>query len=144
MTPYLDTSSMVKLYVQEEGTKAVQELASQSTSITTSWLAYPEARAAFAGKYRRGELTEEQYRRVIAAFEGDWGSYLALEVSYHILLEAGQLAEKHGLKAADAIHLASGRYIASIDRRPASFLFVCHDGQLLRAAQAEGLVTQLG
>lgn len=144
MTLYLDTSSLVKLYVQEEGSEAVQALASQTAVITTSWLAYTEARAAFASKYREGVLTDDEYQPVVAAFEQDWPKYLRLEVSYPILLEAGQLAERLGLRASDAIHLASAIYIAGLPPSWANLTLSSADEQLLAAAQAEGLATQLG
>ena len=49
---YLDTSSLVKIYVAEQGSKDVQALVAQATVVATSRVAYPEMRAAFAR--RRG------------------------------------------------------------------------------------------
>lgn len=139
MNLYLDTSSLVKLYIREIGTEAVQALASQTRVMNTSWLTYAEARAAFARKHRRGDLTDEEYGQVLVAFESDWSNLLRLEVSYFILLRAGQLAERHGLRALDAIHLASALHIAGLPGLGATLTLSSADGGLLAAAQAEGL-----
>lgn len=55
MTLYLDTSSLVKLYVAESGSDTVRALVDAATVVATSSVAYTEARAALAG--RRGERT---------------------------------------------------------------------------------------
>ena len=43
MILYLDTSSLVKLYVQEAGSEDVQELVEKARLVVTSQVAYPEA-----------------------------------------------------------------------------------------------------
>ena len=48
MTVYLDTSSLVKLYVDEPDADDVQRIVGEADVVATSVLAYPEARAAFA------------------------------------------------------------------------------------------------
>ena len=45
---YLDTSSLVKLYVEEEDSAKIADLANASKVAATSIIAYTEARAAFA------------------------------------------------------------------------------------------------
>ena len=49
MTLYLDTSSLVKLYVEEIGSDDVRELVAESAVVSTSIVAYPETRAAPRG-----------------------------------------------------------------------------------------------
>lgn len=140
MILYLDTSSLVKLYVEEQGSEQVLELAREAHTIATSWLTYTEARSAFARKYREGAISLAEYQKRADEFESEWGvGYLALEVSYNILLDAGNLAAKHPLRALDAIHLASALHIADGPWPPTSFTFSSADGRLLAAARAEGL-----
>lgn len=138
MILYLDTSSLVKLYVKEQGSEEARGLASGAEVITTSWLAYTEARSALARKYRGRGLTEDEYRQALREFEKDWDIYAALEVSPGVLREAGDLAEKHGLRSLDAIHLASA---VSVLRRsePADLIFSSVDLRLVAAAEVEGL-----
>lgn len=140
MIVYLDTSSLVKLYVDEQGSEQVRELARDAYTIATSWLAYTEARSAFARKHREGVISPEEYHQRVAEFEREWGvGYLTLEVSYNILQDAGNLAVKRALRALDAIHLASALHIADGAGPPTSLIFSSADGRLLVAAQAEGL-----
>ena len=48
MTVYLDTSSLVKLYVTEAGSDVIHKLVGEADVVATSVAAYPETRAAFA------------------------------------------------------------------------------------------------
>lgn len=48
MTLYLDTSSLVKLYVTESGSDVVRQLVGGAKVVATSVVAYPETRAALA------------------------------------------------------------------------------------------------
>ena len=52
MILYLDTSSLVKLYVDEPGSEDVLRLVDQAELVTTSVVAYAEARAALARRRR--------------------------------------------------------------------------------------------
>lgn len=55
MTVYLDTSSMVKLYVAEAGSDIVRRLVAESAVVATSVVAYPEMRATLARLSTAGE-----------------------------------------------------------------------------------------
>jgi uncharacterized protein len=46
VTVYLDTSSVVKLYVSEAGTDVVNQIVAGATIVATSVVAYAETRAA--------------------------------------------------------------------------------------------------
>jgi predicted nucleic acid-binding protein len=107
MICYLDTSALVKLYVQEPGSEMVRKLVDEASVVGTSKVAYPEARAAFARGFREGLLEEKDYHRVVAALQNDWPSYLTLEVSDSLVWLAGELAEKYRLRGFDSIHLAA-------------------------------------
>lgn len=139
MILYLDTSSLVKLYADEEGSEKVRELDRRASAATTSWITFAEARSTFARKRREREFTDDEYRIVVEEFEGDWGRYAALEVSPDILRSAGDLAEKHGLRALDAIHLATALSFLHQPRSPKQLVFSSRDRRLLAAAEVEGL-----
>lgn len=143
MILYLDTSSLIKLYVLEQGSPEARLLASSAATITTSWLAYTEARSALARKYRERGITEPDYRQALRDIERDWETYAAVEVSPGLLRQAGDLTEKHGLRALDAIHLASA---LSIGEQPETtdLIFSSVDRRLSAAAGAEGLVCAQG
>lgn len=107
MTLYLDTSSLVKLYVAEPGADAVRRLVSQATIVATSAIAYPEARAALARRRREGALRPRDFASAKRDLERDWQNYLVVRVTAPICRTAGDLAERYHLRGFDSVHLAS-------------------------------------
>jgi len=142
---YLDTSSLLKLYVREQGSEGLRELAARAELIATSWATYPEARSAFACKRREGLLDGAEYRAKLMEFESQWAGYFALELYPETMLHAGDLTEKNGLRALDAIQLASA---LGVRDHPGfsgrSMTFCSADRRLVAAAQAEGLDCTFG
>lgn len=138
MILYLDTSSLVKLYIREAGTDEVKELLSKARVVATSQVAYAEACAAFARKYRQGDLSKGQYHTLANNLRQDWGGYFALDVSWPVAKVAGELAERHPLRGLDCIHLASALVIKA--RLESAVIFSSADGRLEEAAAAESLL----
>ena len=112
MILYLDTSSLVKLYVDEPGSAEIGRLVEDADIAASSVVAYPEARAALARRRREQSLTVAGHRRAKAALEADWPCVLALDVASAVARSAGDLAERHRLRGFDAVHLASYLAIA--------------------------------
>lgn len=108
--------------------------------VTTSRVAYAEARAALARARREGRIDQKAHRQVIADLDHDWEKYLIVEVTEGLVRWAGALAERHALRGFDAIHLASGLLMKQRTRM--EIFFSCFDERLEQAAQAEGLTTE--
>ncbi|RLD99322.1 MAG: VapC toxin family PIN domain ribonuclease [Aquificota bacterium] len=138
MILYLDTSALIKLYVSEPGTGAVKEWVNEAKAVSTSRVAYVEARAGIARKYREGEFSVGEYRSVLKDLEKDWRDYLVVEVSEEVATLGGDLTDKHPLRGFDAIHLASALFLKA--RVQSEVSFSCFDLKLGNAAEAEGLV----
>ena len=107
MILFLDTSSLVKLYVEEAGSDSVRRLVAGASRIAVSVVAYPEARSAFARRRREGALNAKALRTARGAFERDWTRMVRLAVTEDMCRAAGTLAERHGLRALDSLQLAS-------------------------------------
>ncbi|MGY4706880.1 type II toxin-antitoxin system VapC family toxin [Candidatus Bipolaricaulota sp. J31] len=137
MILYLDTSALVKLYIQEPGSKEVKELVAAARIVSTSRVSYVEARAGIARKFREGELTEEERRRIVRDLEEDWKNYFIVEVSESVAELGGELTDRYPLRGFDAIHLASALLLKNRTRSDVSFS--CFDKRLREAAKAEGL-----
>ena len=137
MMLYLDTSALVKLYVDEPKSEAVKKSVGQADAVATSLLAYAEARAAFARASREGKFAPQVYRRIIGAFEEDWNRYVAVEVTDILVKAAGRLAESRELRGYDALHLASAVSLQNQASVPVTFM--AFDRQLMTAAKLEGL-----
>jgi predicted nucleic acid-binding protein len=104
---YLDTSSLVKLYVEEPGSAQVRRIVGEAEIVTSSVVAYPEARAALARRRRERSLTAAGHRRARGALDADWPRVLALDVGPALARRAGDLAERQRLRGFGALHLAS-------------------------------------
>lgn len=136
MILYLDTSSLIKLYVEESGSTEVESLVREASLVCTSVIAYPEARSALARLGREGALTEEEHSSTKIDLMADWAHYLAVEVTPAIWRAAGDLAEKHALRGFDSLHLASFLYLAR-EGFGEPVRFSSFDDRLNTAVQAE-------
>ena len=137
MRLYLDTSALVKLYVEEEESALVRSAAERAGLIATSAIAYVEARAAFVRRRHEGGISAGGYRRIVRDLDADWSRYLMVEVTDPLLREAARLVEAHRLRASDAVHLASA--VAVQERMAEPVTFGCWDRGLERAARGQGL-----
>jgi predicted nucleic acid-binding protein len=104
---YLDTSALVKLYVDEPLSQELSAALDEAEAVATSLLAYAEARAAFARARREARFSSHAYRHIVDAFEEDWSRYIAVEVADQFVKNAGDLAASCALRDYDALHLAS-------------------------------------
>lgn len=137
MIAYVDTSSLIKLYVDEAGADAVRNLVRGASIVATSVATNVEMRASLAAWRRDRRLTPSAYSSTRAAFLHDWTSLVAVELNDDVIRAAGDLAERHQLRTLDAIHLASFAQIleraGTEDVRFSSF-----DDKLNRAARSLG------
>lgn len=137
MILYLDTSSLVKLYVEERSSRHVQDIVGKATVLSTSMVAYAEARAAFARKRAEDGFSAAALKRINEDLSRDWESYFVIEVTDGLVRSAGDIAEKHLLRGFDSIHLSSA---INLRRKIGSEVFFSsHDERLNRAAAKEGL-----
>jgi len=134
VTVYLDTSSLLKLYVDEAGSDDIHELVLEAQVVATSIVAYPEARAALARLRRSGHLSASTFAAAKREFEEQWPAYFAVELTVGVSHEAGELAERYALRGFDAVHLAS---FADVARRvtPSDARFSSFDQELNKAAR---------
>ena len=65
MILYLDTSSLVKLYVKEADSPQIVNLVEASEITATSLIAYTEARAAFARRFREKAFGPREHKRLV-------------------------------------------------------------------------------
>ncbi len=134
MILYLDTSSLVKLYLDEDHSDLVHTWADGAEVLCTSRVAYPEAMAALARRWRNGDLDDQNFDAVRQTLADDWAGFSALDINEEA---AAELAVRLGLRGFDAIHLATAVEVIVASAAPT--FFSSFDRQLNRAARAEGL-----
>jgi predicted nucleic acid-binding protein len=134
---YLDTSALIKRFVNEKGSPLVQSLMRQSEPVATAKIAYAEIFAGFARKFREGHLPKVSYALACRQLERDWQSYVRVELQDDVLFLARDLIQRHPLRGFDAVHLASALSLKTALSE--GITFAAADTRLLRAAAAEGL-----
>jgi uncharacterized protein len=135
VTLYLDTSSLVKLYVAEPESDSVRQLVEDADIVATAAIAYAEARAAFARRRREGGLRPRAFATAKRALDEDWPRYLAVDVTAALCRDAGDLAERHGLRGYDSVHLAAYLQVTRAAGK-AKVRFSCFDDRLTAAARS--------
>jgi predicted nucleic acid-binding protein len=117
----------------EPGSELAAELWDRAESVVSSQLVYPEARAAAAAAHRGGGITSATLRRAVDRIDEHCAELDVISLDPGLAHSAGDLAEAHGLRGYDAVHLATA---LSIDSE--SMLLATWDGDLARAAVAAG------
>jgi predicted nucleic acid-binding protein len=131
---YLDTSALVKRYIQETGTDWVSKLTHPSVGhdLFLARLAGPELIAAVTRRARGGHIPGEEALRAITNFRADLqGQYNVIEFDETIADLAMALAEKHGMRGYDAVHLATALQLQKIHEliEDSPLIFVSADAE---------------
>lgn len=139
MTVFADSSALVKLYADEPGHEAVRE----EPTYVVSQLARVEVPSALWRKVRTRELEAADAGVLVAEFEADYSGadgeeprLVAVLVTAAILDVAARLSAVHGLRAYDAVQLASA--LAAREVEPRCSRLAAFDAGLRSAAAAEG------
>jgi predicted nucleic acid-binding protein len=135
LNAYLDSSALLKLLLGDEGGgDDLQAGMDTIGQISTSRLTYVEALAALAAARRSGRITGADYGIAVAEFDRIWDSLDVLELTTKVASAAAIAAEAYGLRAGDAIQLASAH---SLD--VSVITLIAWDSRLRAAAFASGL-----
>lgn len=140
MIVYLDTSAFLKLYLQEDGADRVRELVAEARAVVCHAITYVEMRAALGRAVRQRRLKPRVLAEQLGRFESDWAQARVVAVHEQLLRLAGDLADEHGLRAYDSLHLAAVLEVARAFPSDVDFRFAVFDGELRRTADALGLV----
>ena len=137
---YLDTSALIKLYVEEEGTERVVAITDDFDGVQVIILDITplEARSAVRRRQREGDISGADADRILDRIEDDTSSSFLVQPSTSAVIEgAARLIDRHPLRAYDALQLAGCLVIRDIV--PGPLTFVCADVRLCGAAELEGL-----
>ena len=137
MTLYLDTSSLVKLYVEEGGSAEVAILVAQASLISISAVGYAECRSGLARRRRGRAMSASVHSALVARLDADWSRFHTIDVDEVLAHRAGHLADRFDLRGFDAIHLASFELLLQ-RADDEDILFSSADDRLTRAAKRLG------
>lgn len=146
MTDYfLDASAVVKRYADEAGSAWVRQITDPQAqnAILLAEITLAEVAAALAAKQRAPKgITLEQRNRVLSRFLQDCDEHFTLvSIDRSVIDRAVDLAQRHRLRAYDAVQLATALEASAITQAQAlpALTFVAADTDLLTAAAAEHL-----
>ncbi len=143
---FVDSSALVKRYVQEVGTPWVRRLThrGQAHEIYLASITPVELTAAVARRRRGKTLSAPQASSILSRFRKHLaGRYTVLELTPVLLAEAMRLANSQELRAYDAVQLAA---VLELKRQwvdaGISVVLVSADQDLNDAAAVEGLTVE--
>lgn len=131
MITYVDTSTLIKLLIDEVGTSEAAAIWDEPDTLVTVRVAHVEARAALAAARRQRRVTAAVFRSAVAGLEVLWSQLSVVEVDEDLMRLAGDLATTHGLRGYDAVHLAAAHLVGAE-------VFSSADRQLCEAASTTG------
>lgn len=127
MSVYVDTSALLKLYVDEPDSDACQAFLGGNDDWVTARHTYVEAHRNLARL-----LSEDAQLEARDELEADWGRMRIVELTSVVCEEAATMARRTGARSLDALHLA-----AAIHAGP--FPVVTYDRRQAEAARFVGL-----
>ncbi|UUY05385.1 type II toxin-antitoxin system VapC family toxin [Svornostia abyssi] len=107
MITYVDTSSLLKLIIEEEGSDSVGLIWDAADVVASAAMIVVEARAALAAAKRATRLSAAQHRRAKDELAELVDELTLVPVSERLIAEAADLAEREALRGYDAVHLAA-------------------------------------
>lgn len=132
MITYVDTSTLLKLVVDEEGSDQAVAIWSSAESVASVALVTVEARAALAAALRGGRITTAQHETVKLELDALVADLHLVGPTDELLVLAAELAESEGLRGYDAVHLAAALVVGATVLSSA-------DTDLCAAAERRGL-----
>lgn len=137
MIVYLDTSALLKLYLEEEGSDVTRQVVQDAAAVCTHLITHAEMCAAFAQAVRMQRITTQVQSQQVQQFKTDWEALHRLPVDETLTRRAGQLAMQFELRGYDSVHLAAAerawRQIGN------NFQITAFDKHLRQAALAMGI-----
>ena len=130
---------MIKRFVEEPGSAAVERLLRTGAPTASATIAYAETYSGLVRRHRDGDVSAAAFAHACEQFELDWSGYLKIHLNEDVLGMARTVSKRHALRGFDGIHLASA--LALQAGWGETVLVAGADQRLLRAATAEGLAT---
>jgi predicted nucleic acid-binding protein len=137
---FLDTSALVKLYVQEPGTDRLLPLIADQPDNRFAVLAVSvvEIRSAIRRRQRAGDLDAGVATAILESVQSHMATYFIRQMLNDPVIDTAlEMIDRYALRAYDAVQLGGCLVLCGITAE--AFTFVCSDHRLLEAARSEQL-----
>lgn len=132
MITYVDTSTLLKLIVDEPGSDRAELIWQMADTLAAATVITVEARAALAAANRNARLTAAAHRRAKVTLAALIDGLYLVAVTAELIEQAADLAETESLRGYDGLHLAAAM---SVD----ATVLTSADATLCDAAARRGL-----
>ena len=132
MITYVDTSTLLKLVIDEEGSHRASTIWTSADRVASVSLIAVEARAALAAAMRGQRLTTDQHVEAIRELDALLAELHIVAVTEELMTQAGELTDQEALRGSDAVHLAAALLVGAT-------IFSSADTNLCAAAERQGL-----
>ena len=130
MTTYVDSSALLKRYVDEPDSGTADELLRADPVLVTSWITVVEVRRNLARLFDPTELVAARTQCV-----RDFDQFALIAVDEVVCQAAADIGEQLGVRTLDAVHLACAQRLLI-----PGLSFVTFDLRQAQAARALGFV----
>jgi predicted nucleic acid-binding protein len=137
MNLYLDTSALIKRYVEEPGSEDVLDWMDLADTIGTGLVTRAEVAAAITRAMRMNHLTEQVSVKALSKFRQEWVDFHRIPINEELIARADFLACQHGLCGYDAVHLAAALIWQEALMLPVTL--ATYDQELASAGKKSGL-----
>jgi hypothetical protein len=119
---FLDSSALVKRYIQERGTDEVEEILSSASSLGVAIISLSEIISALCRRRREGKLSQRQYSKAKQMLFEDIEDSSVVNITDRVIARAVELLERWPLRSSDSMHVAcaaewSAELFVSADKR---------------------------
>ncbi len=129
MTLFVDTSALVRRYVDEPG----RDLVVTTMAGEATWVASALTRTEAMMTLHHLAVSAHQQAALWSSFRDDWDAFVVVPVDQRCLVRAAELGAHYAVRVVDAIQLAAA------DRLPRPVRYLTFDRRQIPAAAALGL-----
>lgn len=107
MVIFIDSSSLIKRYVAENGSDLVDKYFTDENDICISPVTTIEIHSALGRKLRDGDIAYETHQKAIQLWDDDFPHIIKIPFSESLIKLVKELIDRNGIKTLDAIQTGS-------------------------------------
>ena len=141
MILFCDTSALLKLFIDEQGSESMIKASSSSEGIAVCRITWAESMAAFAQRTGFKGASQSGIAQARSMFEQAWPGFAIADITQPLVEKAGVFAEAFGLRGYDSVQLAAAHQLHGHFALPLTF--ACFDRRLNQTATIAGEMDHL-
>ena len=107
MKVFIDSSALVKRYIEEPGSERVAELIEKAKEVAVCIVCIPEVLSACNRLVREKKINSDQYEWIKNEFLLDMGEFVVIDITNEVVIRSIHCLEKGALRSLDALHIAA-------------------------------------